>query len=350
MFSILNTRVYKVMRSKFSGVNLVNNLNEIIERALQARRSVMGEDAFRVFNSGADGIAGLVIEKFGKVLFVQLHEERLTLAEPQVKELVKYLHAELGTQAVYLKKFVRDRGHVSKEVESLHHEAQPWMGEAVQEEITITENGLQFLIRPYDGFSVGLFLEHRDDRRRIGELAKGKRVLNGFCYTCGFSVAAAVGGAVSVDSVDMSKRYLEWGKKNFLANGINLASAGMDRPAYSFFCSDIFGFYKRAQRQGRRYDLIVLDPPTFSRSRRPKRVFELKEQLGNLVAGAVELLEPEGLIFLATNCREISREQLEEALTSATQDRKCEIVEHPQLPMDFANDPEYSKAAIGRCG
>jgi len=300
----------------------------------------MVEDAFRIFNGEADGVAGLVIDKYGDVLIVQLHEERLGLKEEEVRRLVEYVHERLGTCGVYKKIFVRDRGEVSADVAELHTDSEPWIGRAVEPELIINERGLRFVIRPYDGFSVGLFLEHRENRRRISELSGGRRVLNTFCYTCGFSMAAARGGAVSVDSVDSSKHFLQWGKKNFGVNDIDMGG-------HLFSCSDVFDFYKRAGRQGRRYDLIVLDPPTFSRSRRPKRVFELKKQLDKLTAGAVELLEPGGIVFLATNCREISRSRLEESLVSSGGGRRCEIMERPGLPIDFANDPEFSKMVIG---
>ena len=154
---------------------------------------------------------------------------------------------------------------------------------------------------------------------------------------------AVAGGAASIDSVDISKHYLQWGKRNFALNNIDLAG-------HRFFCSDVFDFYKRARRQGRRYHVIVLDPPTFSRSRRPKRVFELTKQLDNLLIGAVELLEPAGLIFLATNCREIDRQRMEQACITAAGQRQCTIVAQPQLPLDFAGDPECSKSIIVKYG
>ena len=235
----------------------------------------------------------------------------------------------------------------------------------------VTERDLRFIVRPYDGFSVGLFIEHRENRRRIRELAAGRRVLNAFAYTCGFSVAAARGGGASVDSIDLSKRYLEWGKQNFTLNGIDTANPTPGKesqssvlssketcsgprhhqpglPGHRFFCCDIFDFYKRASRQDRRYDLIILDPPTLSRTRRPKRVFVLEGQLGPLLAGAIDRIEPGGLILLATNHRQISRPRLEEELTTAAraQDRACTITERPTLPPDFAGDPDYAKSVI----
>jgi len=320
----------------------MSELSKRIAEAAERRVALFAEtDAVRLFHGAADGVEGLVIERFGPVMVVQIHERRLAAEIGDVGEAVRGVAGEHAVRSVYLKQFVRDRGSVDEDVSAAHREAAPWIGEASPAEVTIREGKLQFVVRPYDGFSVGLFLEHRENRRRIGELARGRRVLNAFAYTCGFSVAAARGGAASVESVDLSKKYLEWGKQNFAANGVPLEGQ-------LFFCSDTFDFYRRARRQGRRYGLIVLDPPTFSKQRRPQRVFALAERLEELVAGAVELLEPGGVIFLATNDRQIYLTRMEAALHRADPERACTIIERPALPADFAGDADYSKAVVAR--
>ena len=298
-------------------------------------------NAYRLFHGTAEGIDGLAIDRFGDVLIVQLHEGRLRASPEEIQSAVRQLHVHLGTRAVYRKFFVRDRAQPSPQVKDEHYRPDPWIGQVVEADQIVTEYGLKFIVHPYDGFSVGLFLEHRDNRRRIRELAAGKRVLNAFSYTCGFSVAAAAGGAASVASVDLSKRYLEWGKRNFSANDLDLTGQ-------RFFRSDIFDFYKRAQRQGRRFDLIVLDPPTFGRTRRPKRTFVLADRLDDLCAGACELLDPGGTVLLAVNDQKLSRGRLEQALAAAAGSRGCEIIECPVPPLDFCGDLDYSKTLIAR--
>jgi 23S rRNA (cytosine1962-C5)-methyltransferase len=143
--------------------------------------------------------------------------------------------------------------------------------------------------------------------------------------------------------VDLHKRYLEWGKRNLAANAVDLA-------VQRFFLSDTLEFYQRARRQNRCYDLIILDPPTFSRTRRPARTFVLQEQLDALLAGAVQLLDPGGLLFLSTNDRGISRSRLEQAVQQAAGRRTCTILERPALPLDFAGDPDYAKAVLVKYG
>jgi len=317
-----------------------------VERALKLRQPLLEDDSFdavRLVNGEADGIPGLVVEKLGPILIAQLHEERLRMEEEAAREIAGQLHQRLGTTAVYRKWFVRERGHVDPATTEAHKNPEPWIGRAAASEFAVHEGGLRFLVRPYDGFAYGLFLDHRDSRRRVRELSAGRRVLNTFAYTCGFSVAAAVGGAAHVAGVDVHRRYLEWGKMNFELNGLDLTP-------HRFYCSDIFDFYKRARRQGLRYDLIILDPPTFSRQKQPSRVFVLDEQLEPLCAGAIELLDRDGLLVLATNDRRISRQRLEQAVQDMVGNRPCEIIERPSLPIDFAGDADYSKTIIARLG
>lgn len=256
-----------------------------------------------------------------------------------VRPVIARLCDKLGCRAAYLKHFVQDRAGASDDVDEQHHSAKPWIGEAVEPELMVLENELRFVVRPYDGFAVGLFLDQRDNRRRVREMASGRRVLNLFSYTCGFSVAAAAGGATEVASVDLSKRYLEWGKENFAANDFSTKENW-------FFCSDVFEFYKRAERRGRRYDLIIIDPPTFARMRRPKRVFNITEKLDDLVAGAVRLLDADGAILLSTNCRVLTHERLYDSIQSAIGTGRIASVTYPELPVDFAGDPDYAKAVV----
>lgn len=320
------------------------DFDEKIRKARAAREPLIrsGQStAYRLFHSVADGVPGLVIEQWSGVLIVQFHYGQPRAIEDESRPSLERLRQELNARAVYRKIFLPDRAHVPPQVGAMHVTSQPWLGDPVEPEFPIVENGLNFLIRPYDGFSVGLFLEHRDNRRRIRELARGRRVLNVFSYTCAFSVAAAAGGARSVASVDLSRRYLEWGKRNFEANHI-------DTTGHLFFCSDVLDFYRRARRQGRRFDLVILDAPTFARTRRPKRTFVLEQDLNRLLTGALDLLDPGGLLLLATNARQIPLERLEQEILAACAPRACTILERPPLPLDFAGVPDYSKTIIAR--
>jgi len=317
---------------------------DLLEHALAARSALLRDPqttACRVWHGAGDGIPGLVMERLGDVLVVQCHEGRLRLPESAVRELCEEARRRLGLRAVYRKIFPRDRNAVRADLTRLHCDPQPWLGEAVPAELTVLEAGVRFLVRPYDGFATGLFLEHRTQRDLVRRLSAGRRVLNGFAHTCGFSVAAALGGAAETVSVDVSVKALEWGKRNFAANALDLKG-------HWFYRSDVLEYYRRAVRQERTFDLVILDPPTFSRDKRSGRVFVAAEHLAALVAGALPLLAPGGRLLLSTNHRGTARAALGRIVRGAAGGRPCGIESYPELPVDFPGDPDYAKSVLAR--
>jgi len=166
-------------------------------------------------------------------------------------------------------------------------------------------------------------------------------VLNLFCYTCGFSVAAAAGGAKATVNVDIARKCLEWGKENFKANGLALDD-------HIFINDDAFNYFKRARRQQRKFDVVVLDPPSFARSKKNRRVFTLEKDLQQLVAGAISLLVPSGVMLVSTNHRGTSRKWLREQIALAAGLQTVSVISTPRLPVDFAGDPDHAKTVIVR--
>ena len=152
-----------------------------------------------------------------------------------------------------------------------------------------------FLVNLTDYLDAGLFLDHRPLRLRIGAEAAGKRVLNLFAYTCTASVHAALGGASQVTSVDLSGRYLDWGRDNFLVNGLDL-----DDPAFSFIEADVFEWLKDCRE---RYDLIFIDPPTFSNSKKFQGTFDVQRDHVALLKRALNRLSPDGVLYFSNNFR-----------------------------------------------
>jgi 23S rRNA (cytosine1962-C5)-methyltransferase len=323
-----------------------------------ARRAPLLESgrtgAWRVLNGAADGLAGaearpagLVIEKYADVLIAQLHEGRLALSEPEVRALCEHAMERLHATAVYRKRFIRGRAFGADEsLEAEHTRAEPWLGRRASAEFAVVENDMRMLVRPYDGFATGLYLDQRDNRRRVRDLAAGREVLNTFAYTCGFSVAAALGGAASTVSVDVSRKHLEWGKRNFAANGVAIDPGGGNR-AHEFVCADVMDYLRRAARRDRRFDLIVLDPPSFGRARRPTRTFVLDVMLDELVESAWDRLRPGGVLLLSTNHRAVSGRRLEGSVARASGGQHA-VVERPALPIDFSGDPDYAKSILVR--
>jgi 23S rRNA (cytosine1962-C5)-methyltransferase len=217
-------------------------------------------NACRLLHGAADGWPGWHVDRFGDYL---LSQGAAPLTGEQRAELGR-LAAMLGARGVCHKILRRQAGRGTGECAA----AELILGEGPPGRFAVRENGLEFEVGFEEGCSVGLFLDQRDNRRRVltgyaaapglglGGLGE---VLNVFAYTCGFSVCAARSGARTT-SIDLSNRYLEWGRRNFRVNGL-------DPDGHEFLCGDAFGWLRRLARKRRRFDLILLDPPTFSQSR-----------------------------------------------------------------------------------
>lgn len=167
-----------------------------------------------------------------------------------------------------------------------------------QDSITgiVQEQGHKFFVNLSNYLDTGLFMDHRPLRKIVEQEAHGKAVLNLFCYTASFSVYAAAGGASRVDSVDLSNTYLAWGEKNFSLNGLT------DTEKYRFTRSDVAQFLKESHDS---WDIIVLDPPTFSNSKKTKDTLDINRDWPKLVNAALQHLNPGGTLYFSTNSRQL---------------------------------------------
>jgi 23S rRNA (cytosine1962-C5)-methyltransferase len=236
------------------------------------------------------------VDRFGPHLLAQS-------SGPPGSNQLDYLRQEVqryGLRGAYhktLRREVRGSGGAAASPQLL-------FGELAPAAFTIRENGVPYEIRFGEGYSVGLFLDQRDNRRRLlvnhvaagfpvfPAGAAGAAVLNTFAYTCGFSVCAARAGA-RVTSVDLSRKYLDWGRRNFALNGLEPAG-------HEFLAGDAFDWLRRLAKRGRRFDLVLLDPPTFSTAR-ASGAFRAESDYGRLAQAALAVLKPGGVLFAATN-------------------------------------------------
>ena len=187
------------------------------------------------------------------------------------------------------------------------------------------EGPCRFLVNFTDYLDTGLFLDHRATRAMLGELARGKHFLNLFGYTGTATVHAGLGGAASTTTVDMSYTYLDWALRNFELNG-------MKGKNHELVQADVLVWLK--QNQARRYGLIFLDPPTFSRSKRMEDTFDVQRDHVALISDAAALLEPGGVLVFSTNLRRFKIDQ--EALSPLT----VEDITRKTIPPDFERDPK----------
>lgn len=189
---------------------------------------------------------------------------------------------------------------------------------------TVNEYGAKFRINFSDYLDTGLFLDHRETRRMVASIAKGKRLLNLFAYTCSFSVQAALAGATYTKSVDLSNTYTAWGKENFLLNSLPLTSNSIAR-------ADCLRFLKDEIASGFKYDIIVIDPPTLSRSKKMDQLFDVQLDYISLLSQALKLLSEEGVIFFSTNSRKFTFD------TAFFESCIIQEISEKTIPLDFHN-------------
>ena len=202
-----------------------------------------------------------------------------------------------------------------------------------QDSITgiVQEQGHKFFVNLSNYLDTGLFMDHRPLRKIVEQEAQGKAVLNLFCYTASFSVYAAAGGASRVDSVDLSNTYLAWGEKNFSLNGLT------DAEKYRFTRSDVAQFLKESRDS---WDIIVLDPPTFSNSKKTKDTLDINRDWPKLVNAALQHLNPGGTLYFSTNSRQLHfDEALLQPPTKANDGAglKVKDITTATIPEDFRN-------------
>jgi 23S rRNA (cytosine1962-C5)-methyltransferase len=190
-----------------------------------------------------------------------------------------------------------------------------------RDEFIVKEGGLKFIVNLIDYLDTGLFLDHRLTRQMVKEMAKDKKVLNLFCYTGSFSVYAASGGASQITSIDLSKTYLDWAARNMQLN-----FPGYDK--HSLIHADVKKELQNMPAES--YDLIIMDPPTFSNSKRMDDLLDIQRDHVHLINDCIQILKKGGILFFSTNFSkfQLQRDQIKAAeitdITKAT------------TPFDFA--------------
>ena len=302
-------------------------------------------NAYRFIHGASDGWPGWYVERLGDFL---LSQSEAPLSPKQQARLAELAASVRGAYHKTLSRHVRGASAVEASPEFV-------CGEPAPERFAIRENGIQFKLSFSEGYSVGLFLDQRDNRRRlltghVGanfplyssqlEIRNSKpELLNVFAYTCGFSVCAAKAGA-RVTSLDLSKKYLEWGRRNFALNSL-------DPAGHDFIYGDAFDWLRRLAKKRRAFDVIVLDPPTFSQSKE-HGAFRVEKNYGELVSAALPLLKAEGVLLASTNAADWPPEKFLAAVENSIQAAKRKILQQqyapqpPDFPISRA-EPAYLK-------
>ena len=313
---------------------------------LSLREAMVDSEAtnsFRVIHGASDGWPGWFVEKLGDFLLSQSDAPITAAQTVRLKKLAGHFSSR-GAYHKILSRKIRGSATVETSPQFI-------FGEPAPARFEILENGVRYELSFNEGYSVGLFLDQRDNRRRfltehvaagLPELPAAKaRLLNVFAYTCGFSVCAAKAGTHTT-SLDLSKKYLDWGRRNFQLNGL-------DPAAHDFIFGDAFDWLRRLAKKGRPFDAVVLDPPTFSQSKE-HGAFRAEKDYGGLAIAAVKLVRPGGFLFASTNAADWQAEDFLQELESVVQPAGRNIVRlhyFPQPP-DFPvsrEQPAYLKTA-----
>ncbi|GGE33636.1 class I SAM-dependent rRNA methyltransferase [Streptococcus himalayensis] len=272
--------------------------------------------AYRLFNQEGDGFGGVTIDCYGDYAVFSWYNAYVY----QLKEVMTAAFKQVYPEVLGAYEKIRFKG--------LEQESAHLYGQKQEEPFLVLENGVSYQVFLNDGLMTGIFLDQHEVRGSLVDgLAAGKSLLNLFSYTAAFSVAAAMGGAVATTSVDLAKRSRELSEAHFLANGFR-----MDQ--HRLVVMDVFDYFKYAKRHGLSYDVIVLDPPSFARNK--KRIFSVAKDYHKLIAEALEILEPDGILIASTNAANLSRRRFKEELEKGFGKTKHQYLSEYGLPADFA--------------
>jgi 23S rRNA (cytosine1962-C5)-methyltransferase len=290
------------------------SLQDKIEAAISRRSGLRSPktDVCRLVNGTGDGLDGLIIDDFGGRWLISSKEGANSPELPPA----------LGYRALYAKTLSKNQKSPPAHLG----------GEELTARFPVQEYGLFYLIDFQSGYSQGLFLDQRLNRRRLRQLCPGKTVLNTFAYTCSFGVVAASAGANALN-LDLSRNYLEWGQQNYHLNSL-------EPEPNNFIYGDVFDWLARFAKRGRRFDIVVLDPPTFSRSR-ASGVFRAEKDYVPLLERALRIIESEGTILCCLNAHHVSASEFRYMLKSSLS--SSADLEQMPMPEDFPGS-DYLKS------
>ena len=309
--------------------------------AAVARRTALpelaGQQGLRLIHAESDGLPGVIADRYGDTVVVQLTSAG---ADKWRAAIADSLHKATGCARIYERSDVEVRGLEGLEAVT------GWLhGTAGDEEPAIEEYGVRMAVDIFAGHKTGFYLDQRENRRRVAELARGRRVLNCFCYTAGFSLQALAGGAREVVSVDSSGPALVTAQGNLALN------PQLDASRAIWLEADVFAELRTLRAAGERYDLIVLDPPKFAHTaahaERAARAYK------DINLHAMRLLAPGGLLMTYSCSGGVSAELFQKIVAGAALDagRTARIVQRLQgaadHPVDLAfPEGEYLKGLL----
>ncbi|MGB7327134.1 MAG: class I SAM-dependent methyltransferase [Rubripirellula sp.] len=276
-----------------------------------------GVTCFRIYERDIPEIP-LVIDRYDDCLHITEYERPHDRDDDEHEQWLDLMAStaavtlDVDPDKVFFKRRSRQRGKTQHEkVDQSEHRME------------VTEGGLKFLVNLRDYVDTGLFLDHRNTRSMIREAASAKSFLNLFCYTGSFTVYAAAGGATKTASVDLSKNYLQWAKANMNRNGF-------DGDEHRFIAADAREFVTN-HAPGPHYDLVVVDPPTFSNSKRMDDDWTVQDDAMDLLHGILKLMPDGGVMYFSNNFRQFKFDRQSIYVSEAHE------ISNQTVPEDFRN-------------
>ncbi|MGH1288721.1 class I SAM-dependent rRNA methyltransferase [Bacillus toyonensis] len=301
-----------------------------IKSALHKRKQFYKSNdttAFRVLNGEGDGLGGLIIDYYDGYYVVSWYSEGIYTFRD---EIIAALQKVANFKGIYEKKRFDTKG---KYIEGDDFVA----GERGEFPLIVKENGVNFAVYLNDGAMVGVFLDQRNVRKQIRDTyAQGRTVLNMFSYTGAFSVFAALGGASKTTSVDLANRSLSKTIEQFSVNEV-------DYEAQDIIVEDVFLYFKYAAKKNMKFDMVVLDPPSFARSK--KYTFSAAKDYKNLLKETISITENNGIIVASTNCSAFDMKKFKGFIDTAFKEMngKYKILEEHSLPEDFRTIDQFKE-------
>ncbi len=302
-----------------------------INEAVRYREDLFADNsttAFRIFNGEGDGVGGLTIDFFDGFYLITWYS--IGIYELR-DEIIQALKNSVDFKGIYQKKRFDAKGMY------LDDKSDFIDGIEATAPIVVKENGVNFAVYLDDGAMVGIFLDQREVRKNIRDIyAKGKTVLNTFSYTGAFSVFAVLGGASKTTSVDLAKRSLPKTSEQFEVNNI-------DAKPQDIIVEDVFNYFKYAVRKKLLFDMVVLDPPSFARSK--KHTFSASKDYVKLLKEAIQITNKNGIIVASTNSANFSMMTFRGFITKAFKELngRFEVLESFTLPKDFKVNPKFKE-------
>lgn len=308
------------------------------KRALWLRQRlglVAPESAYRLINGEGDGLAGLIVDVYAGHAVISGYTAAM-------RDLAARLADAIDADSRFAS--VTWKVHPPGETPTGRVPCELLKGTEPPRQLVVVEDGRRYEVHLLGGINTGFFPDMREVRRALVPWMAGKRVLNTFCYTGSFSVLAATEGAAAVTSVDFAAGVLHWTKTNFDLNDLPT-----NQNRYQFKRADVFDYLKAARRQDSRFDVIILDPPAATNV--PGKRWFLKSDYDRLIAHALRILSPEGLLVVAASSQQSRPEGIESQIRAAAREagRRLRLVATPTAGPDFPTQIIHPQSRHLKC-